>query len=56
MAALANALAAVAAAGRKGIDQTADLKDMVTSDMLTEITRGLDKQLWFVEAHLQAEA
>ena len=28
--------------------------DIATSDLFTEATRTLDKQLWFVEAHLQA--
>jgi starvation-inducible DNA-binding protein len=47
-------LAAYAAAARKGIDDTAEWGDQATSDLLTEITRGVDKDLWFAEAHLQA--
>jgi starvation-inducible DNA-binding protein len=53
--ALSSAIATFNAYARKGIDDTAALGDAVTADMLTEITRGLDKQLWFVESHLQAE-
>ncbi len=37
---------------RNAIDETADLNDAITTDMLTGIVRGLDKQLWFVESHL----
>jgi starvation-inducible DNA-binding protein len=32
-----------------------DLEDAVTEDILTEISRGIDKWLWFVEAHQQRE-
>jgi starvation-inducible DNA-binding protein len=31
------------------------LADLDTADLFTEISRGIDKWLWFVEAHLQAE-
>lgn len=39
---------------RKGIDETDELEDKVTSDMLTGIADALDKDLWFLEAHLRA--
>lgn len=39
---------------RKAIDDTAELGDQDTSDLFTEVSRGLDKNLWFIEAHLQA--
>ena len=46
---------AVCAAGMRGaIDRAEKLGDIATSDLFTEATRTLDKQLWFVEAHLQA--
>jgi len=32
------------------------LEDADTVDILTEISRGIDKWLWFVEAHQQGEA
>ena len=53
--ALSSALAAFGAAARKGIDQADDLGDQDTADLFTEVSRGIDKWLWFVEAHLQAE-
>ena len=53
--ALSSALAAFGAMARKAIDQANDLGDLDTADLFTEISRGIDKWLWFVEAHLQAE-
>jgi starvation-inducible DNA-binding protein len=35
------------------IDEADELGDPATADILTEITRGIDKWLWFVEAHQQ---
>jgi starvation-inducible DNA-binding protein len=46
---------ALAASARKGIDQANELGDLDTADLFTEISRGIDKWLWFVEAQLQAE-
>ena len=31
-----------------------ELEDADSADMLTDISRGIDKWLWFVEAHQQA--
>jgi len=42
----------VANEARKGVDTAADFGDEITADVLTEVTRGLDQQLWFVESHL----
>src|SRR5215468_3382414 len=53
--ALSSALAAFGAGARKGIDQSDELGDLDTADLFTEVSRGIDKWLWFVEAHLQAE-
>ena len=53
--ALSSALAAFAAAARKAIGQANELGDLDTADLFTEVSRGTDKWLWFVEAHLQAE-
>jgi len=39
---------------RKTIDEADELQDADTADMFTEISRGIDKWLWFVEAHSQA--
>jgi starvation-inducible DNA-binding protein len=53
--ALSSALAAFGKSARKAIDQTNELGDLDTADIFTEVSRGIDKWLWFVEAHLQAE-
>src|SRR6266850_1977315 len=39
---------------RKTIDEADELQDADTADMFTEISRGIDKWLWFVQAHSQA--
>ena len=52
--ALAGALAEFGARMRRAIDETDDLGDRGSSDICTEISRGIDKWLWFVEAHVQA--
>jgi len=38
---------------RKAIDTSDDKGDKDTADLFTEISRGLDKQLWYLEAHLE---
>ena len=53
--ALSSALAAFGTAVRNGIAQANDLGGLATADLFTELSRGIDKWLWFVEAHLQAE-
>ena len=53
--ALSSALAAFGKAARKAIDQANEVNDLDTADIFTEVSRGIDKWLWFVEAHLQAE-
>jgi starvation-inducible DNA-binding protein len=50
--ALATALAAFGSGARRGIDEMTKLGDAASADILTEIVRGVDKWLWFVEAHL----
>ena len=39
---------------RQNIDDTDELGDADTADLFTEISRGVDKSLWFVEAHIQS--
>jgi starvation-inducible DNA-binding protein len=51
--ALADRYAPYAKLVRAGIDQTDKLGDADTADLFTEISRGIDKRLWFLEAHLQ---
>jgi starvation-inducible DNA-binding protein len=53
--AMSNALSTFAANVRRDIDRTTELQDAGTADLLTEISRGVDKHLWFVEAHNQVE-
>ena len=53
--ALSNALAAFGKSARAAIDQAEKLNDTVTVDLFTEVSRGTDQWLWFVEAHVQAE-
>ncbi len=52
--ALSTALADFGRLVRRDIDETGNLGDQDTADLLTEISREIDKNLWFVEAHLQA--
>lgn len=52
--ALSDALAAFSNAARKGIDSCDEAGDAVSADVLTSVAREVDKQVWFVEAHLQA--
>lgn len=49
--ALVERYAAVAASVRKAIDATAALGDADTADLLTGLSRDLDKALWMLEAH-----
>jgi starvation-inducible DNA-binding protein len=37
---------------REAIDSTDELGDLDTADLYTEISRNIDKRLWFLEAHL----
>ena len=39
---------------RGSIAEADDLDDAGTADLFTEVSRGIDKWLWFVEAHTQA--
>jgi starvation-inducible DNA-binding protein len=39
---------------RMTINEAQTLEDAGTADMFTDVSRGIDKWLWFVEAHTQA--
>lgn len=52
--ALSSAIADFGKRTRKDIDETDALGDKDTADLYTEISRAIDKALWFVEAHNQA--
>jgi starvation-inducible DNA-binding protein len=51
--ALVERYAAYAASTRAAIDESDKSGDQSTADLFTEVSRGIDKWLWFVEAHLQ---
>jgi starvation-inducible DNA-binding protein len=52
--ALAKRYAQAANSVREAIDGTADLGDADTADLFTQISRDLDKSVWFLEAHFRA--
>jgi starvation-inducible DNA-binding protein len=52
---LARSFAGLAKSTRKAIDLAAEAGDQATADVFTSVTRGLDKDLWFLEAHLQGK-
>jgi starvation-inducible DNA-binding protein len=52
--AVSKALSTFGHEARNSIDQADELGDADTSDLFTEVSRGIDKWLWFVEAHSQA--
>lgn len=51
--ALAENYAALAASTRSALEAADGQGDAGTADLFTEVSRGLDKALWFLEAHLQ---
>ena len=54
VAAVATALATFGKEARATIGEADGLNDADTADLFTEVSRGIDKWLWFVEAHAQA--
>jgi starvation-inducible DNA-binding protein len=52
LAAVAGALAAFGESVRQAIDEAAGVGDADTADLFTEVSRGVDYQLWLVESHL----
>jgi starvation-inducible DNA-binding protein len=53
--AMSVALSSFGKLARAGIDATTEWRDAGTADLFTEISRGADKWLWMVEAHLQTD-
>jgi starvation-inducible DNA-binding protein len=51
--ALAVGFSSLAATTRAAIEPAEELGDADTADLFTEVSRALDKGLWFLEAHLQ---
>lgn len=52
--AVARALSTFGHNARKTINEANELDDADTADLFTEVSRGIDKWLWFIEAHTQA--
>src|SRR5467141_4395538 len=52
--AVSHALSTFGREARATINQANEFNDADTADIFTEISRGIDKWLWFVEAHTQA--
>lgn len=53
--ALSGALSAFGKSIRAAIESAESHGDADTADLFTEVSRGADKMLWFVEAHLQSD-
>ncbi len=51
--ALADRLSAYGKLAREAIDAADEAGDKDTADLFTGVSRSIDKDLWFVEAHLQ---
>jgi starvation-inducible DNA-binding protein len=51
---VARALSTFGQEARDTIYEADELEDADTADLFTEVSRGIDKWLWFVEAHTQA--
>jgi starvation-inducible DNA-binding protein len=51
--AMQDALSTFGRGARKAIEDATALNDADTADLFTEISRGVDKSLWMVEAHVQ---
>ncbi len=43
-----------AADNRKALDAAQDEDDQATADIFTDVARAIDKDLWFLEAHVQS--
>ena len=56
VAALSDALSEFGRTVRMGIEEMNDFEDADSADILTEVSRGIDKWLWFVEAHQQTRS
>jgi starvation-inducible DNA-binding protein len=51
VAALSDVLAQFGRSVHVGVEEMNELEDPASADVLTEVLRGVDKWLWFVEAH-----
>ncbi|GDY14575.1 DNA starvation/stationary phase protection protein [Planctomycetota bacterium] len=53
--AVARSLSTFGQEARNTINEATALEDADTADVFTEVSRGIDKWLWFVEAHSQTK-
>lgn len=53
--ALSSSLAAFGRSVRGAIEKSEKAGDAGTADLFTEVSRGADKMLWFVESHLHTD-
>ncbi len=53
--AASTALSSFGDEARRTIGEAEAIEDADTADLFTEVSRGIDKWLWFVEAHAQAK-
>jgi starvation-inducible DNA-binding protein len=53
VAALSDVLAQFSGKAREAIEELEENEDPDSMDILTDVSRGIDKWLWFVEAHQQ---
>jgi starvation-inducible DNA-binding protein len=51
---VASALADFGESVRNSADKAAEFGDTTTADVFTEVSRGVDQQLWLVESHKRA--
>jgi starvation-inducible DNA-binding protein len=52
--ALAERFSSYAASTRRAMDESEKLGDMDTNDLFIDVSRQMDKDLWFLDAHLQS--
>jgi len=52
---LSGALASFGKIAREAIGKIDELGDAVSADIFTEISRGVEKWLWMVEAHFESQ-
>lgn len=53
--ALSGSVACFARTAREAVGNVDEAGDVTTADLFTQISRGTDKLLWLLEAHLQAK-
>lgn len=54
--AIASALAVFGKSVQEAIKKCDDIDDPTTADLFTQISRGVDQNIWFIESHNQVKA